>query len=78
MDDADRADSRIEDMIADGIARVKRREERQLPSIGVCHWCESPVTAGRDSARRNATMTTSTSASAARILDYEQSHRQAS
>jgi hypothetical protein len=47
MDDADRADSRIEDMIADGIARVKRREERQLPSIGVCHWCESPVTAGR-------------------------------
>lgn len=46
-DDADRADDRIEHMIADGIARAKREMDRSLPSIGVCHWCESPVGAGR-------------------------------
>lgn len=34
-------------MIADGIARAKREMDRSLPSIGVCHWCESPVGAGR-------------------------------
>ena len=46
-DEADRADSRIEQMIADGMARARRQLEHQLPSIGVGHWCESPVGAGR-------------------------------
>lgn len=47
MDEADRADDRIQHMIDDGLARARARMERSLPSIGVCHWCESPVGAGR-------------------------------
>lgn len=47
MDDADRADSRIQRTIDEGIARVRAEKDRYLPSIGVCHWCESPVGAGR-------------------------------
>lgn len=47
MDDADRADERIQNMIADGMNKVRRDMERSLPSIGICHWCESPVGAGR-------------------------------
>ena len=47
MDDADRSDNRIQQMIDAGIARARERTDRTLPSIGVCHWCESPVGAGR-------------------------------
>jgi hypothetical protein len=47
MDEADRADDRIQNTIDDGIARVRRQMERILPSIGVCHNCESPVGSGR-------------------------------
>lgn len=47
MDDADRAAPSIENMIADGVARVRQKMERSLPSIGCCHWCESIVGAGR-------------------------------
>lgn len=47
MDDADRADTRIEEMIADGMARVRQKLERTLPSLGICHNCESPVGGGR-------------------------------
>ena len=43
MDDADRADSRIRQMIEDGMARVKRMAERNLPITGQCHWCAEPV-----------------------------------
>ncbi len=46
-DEADRADGIIENMIADGIERVRRKLERCLPSIGVCHNCESPISGGR-------------------------------
>lgn len=51
-DDADRADSRIEEVIADGIAKARRESDSYLPSIGVCHWCESPVSHGRVSCSR--------------------------
>ncbi len=47
MDDADRAAPGIEALIAAGMARAKQQLERNLPSIGVCHWCESPVGTGR-------------------------------
>ena len=47
MDDADRAAPNIEALIASGMARARQQAERSLPSIGVCHWCESPVGAGR-------------------------------
>lgn len=47
MDDADRADERIANVVADGLARARESAERQLPAIGCCHWCESPVGAGR-------------------------------
>lgn len=46
-DDADRADARIQQMIDDGMARVRLANERRLPAIGVCHYCESVVGAGR-------------------------------
>ena len=41
-DDADRADQRIEEMIADGMARARRHLERQLPVLDLCHWCGDP------------------------------------
>ena len=47
MDDADRAEPRILQLIEDGMARAKLAAERSLPAIGVCHWCESPVKPGR-------------------------------
>lgn len=43
MDDADRADSRIEQMIADGMARAKLMAGRNLPLTGKCHWCNDDV-----------------------------------
>jgi hypothetical protein len=46
-DDADIADSRIENMIADGLARARLALERQLPAVGSCHWCDSVVAPGR-------------------------------
>lgn len=46
-DDADLAEERIENMISDGMARARRELERSLPSIGICHHCESPVQNGR-------------------------------
>lgn len=46
-DDADRADGPIQQMIDAGRERARRHAARQLPAIGVCHWCESPVDPGR-------------------------------
>lgn len=45
MDDADRADDRIQRMIDEGIARVRAR--KHLQSIGACHYCAEPLTNGR-------------------------------
>ena len=47
MDDADRADGRIQEMIEAGMARAKAALERRLPSTGQCHWCFEPVEGGR-------------------------------
>ena len=47
MDDADRSDGRIQDMIDDGIARARLAVERSLPATGFCYWCTSPVGPGR-------------------------------
>lgn len=47
MDDADRADDRIRNAIDAGLARIRAESSRTLPYIGVCHWCESVVGAGR-------------------------------
>lgn len=49
MDEADMADKAIEQQIASGIARAHKEADKpqSLPYIGVCHWCESPVGAGR-------------------------------
>lgn len=47
MDDADRSDQRIEDAITEGIYRARAKPVVGLNAIGVCHWCESPVGAGR-------------------------------
>lgn len=47
MDECDMSDDRIQAMIDQGIQRVRAKLERALPSIGICHWCESPVMGGR-------------------------------
>lgn len=46
-DDADRADERITDTVADGVSVARRTLQNSLRAVGVCHWCESPVTTGR-------------------------------
>lgn len=45
MDEADRADQRIEEVISDGIARARR-----YPSLiytGMCYWCGGITGGGR-------------------------------
>lgn len=44
-DDADRADPRIEDTIADGIAEVRR--STSLIAVGFCHYCGEGILSGR-------------------------------
>ena len=47
-DICDDSDDRIELTRKAGIEAARAELERnQLPAIGVCHWCESPVGAGR-------------------------------
>ena len=43
MDDADRAESVIEQVIADGMARARKMAERVLPVTGQCLWCAEPI-----------------------------------
>lgn len=45
MDDADRAEERIENTIADGIAECRRAPS--LIAVGFCHYCGDPVAPGR-------------------------------
>lgn len=47
MDDADRADKLITETVSDGIQAARRTLANNLTACGVCHWCESPVQAGR-------------------------------
>ena len=47
-DDADRAEQHIENMISDGLAKVRRRmESRELDPCGACHFCGEDVNSGR-------------------------------
>lgn len=46
-DDADRSDQRITDTVEDGIFAARRALSNSLTAIGLCHWCESPITNGR-------------------------------
>lgn len=41
MDDADRAAPHIEDVVADGLADVRRAPT--IPAIGICHYCAEPL-----------------------------------
>ena len=44
MDDADRAEEKIENAVADALDKVRRRmEARELEPIGACHWCNEYV-----------------------------------
>lgn len=45
-DDADRAESRIENAVADGLAEVRRRPP-ELIAVGFCHYCGEAVLPGR-------------------------------
>lgn len=47
MDDADRADKRITDTVADGIQAARRALTNSLTACNICHWCEAPITNGR-------------------------------
>lgn len=43
-DEADASDSKVEAFSAMGVEAARRALRRpQLLPIGVCHWCESPV-----------------------------------
>lgn len=47
-DDADRADSRIEDMIEDNLAAIRRRMEyREIKPCGTCYFCREDVDGAR-------------------------------
>lgn len=43
MDDADRAEERIEQVVEDGLAAVRRASGSGLVPVGVCHCCGEPV-----------------------------------
>lgn len=44
MDDADRAEGRIEDTVTDSLDKVRRRMEyRELEPVHACHWCGEKV-----------------------------------
>lgn len=44
MDDADRAEDKIENTISDGLEKIRRRmEARELEPCGACHWCNDYV-----------------------------------
>lgn len=45
IDDADRADQHIEEVIQDAIGRARRSPS--LPYTGLCHWCGDITGGGR-------------------------------
>lgn len=45
MDDADRADDRITNAVADGINECRRASS--LIATGFCHYCNEPLPTGR-------------------------------
>lgn len=46
-DIADLADQPIQHAIDDGIAKARRELSTVLIPVGMCHWCESPLPAGK-------------------------------
>lgn len=47
-DEADRAEQRIEEVVDDGLAAIRRRMEyRELEPCGACHWCNDAVNGRR-------------------------------
>lgn len=45
MDDADRADSKIDDALTESLENVRRRMEvRELEPVHACHWCGEYIT----------------------------------
>jgi len=43
MDDADRAEERIEQVLEDALAEVRRAQERGIKAVGVCLFCGEPL-----------------------------------
>lgn len=43
MDDADRAEQRIEEVMDDALADVRRAQEHGVKAIGVCLYCGEPL-----------------------------------
>lgn len=43
MDDADRAEQRIEEVMDDALAAVRRAQEHRVTAIGVCLYCGEPL-----------------------------------
>lgn len=46
MDDADRAEARIEETLSDALEEVHRAMHRAMPAVGACHYCGEPLGAG--------------------------------
>lgn len=46
MDDADRADGRIEDMVNDGVAAASRAANQPKAYYTECSWCGDPTEGG--------------------------------
>lgn len=47
VDDADRAEERIEQVMDDALAEVRRAQERGPRAVGVCYYCREPLASGR-------------------------------
>lgn len=43
MDDADRAEERIEQALDDALAEVRRAQERGVKAVGACLFCGEPL-----------------------------------
>ena len=43
MDDADRAEERIEQAMDDALAEVRRAQEHGVKAVGVCLFCGEPL-----------------------------------
>lgn len=47
MDDADRAEDRIEQALDDALAEVRRAQQHGIRAVGACYYCGETLVHGR-------------------------------